>query len=273
MIPRLRLRIAVSAALVAFAAGCTSGTTSSTQSDTSTTSAPVSGDAPDVTDADFEALQTRIRHLEQEVEALRRARGDDAASLTAEIDALRQRLYRWVAIADEFGEQAAGVDYWWSHAPVRGCGTDVMGPHTPDARDIRVGPVVFVAAREYADQPPEVFAPVTEDGYRRGNKLLVIVDEDTRVLLVVPPEARETVALGYGTWRVHHLTEADSPFTVAQGEPAVIFQECRPRPGGTQFDGGLLVAGPQCVPLDVYVEGASLPERVTIGFGVDCPST
>jgi hypothetical protein len=38
-----------------------------------------------------------------------------------------------------------------------------------------------------------------------------------------------------------------------------------------RFDGGVFVAGARCVDLDVFIDGATEGERITLGFGVMCP--
>ena len=151
---------------------------------------------------------------------------------------------------------------------VRTCESGVYGDLSRFWRrsGMRVGPLVFVGVpRPHEDRSD--FAP-RHGGYQ-SQKVLVLIEQGAVVTVVIPPSARKHVALLYDP-----AAFSDQPnLRLSDGESAVTFMACPkgqapvgPPHGPTQFNGGLIVAGPRCVPVDVAVGEAS-PRRVVISFG------
>ena len=85
--------------------------------------------------------------------------------------------------------------------------------------------------------------------------------------IVVPEPERDRLSLSYGL-----SGRSDNLYALRDGKPTWALRACKD--AETQFNGGFIVAGPQCAGLDVYVEGRSTPIRVMIPFGTDrqaCP--
>jgi hypothetical protein len=159
---------------------------------------------------------------------------------------------------------------------VRTCETNVYGTLDPRGwreHSVVAGPLVFWAADDYAGQPASLFTPVRgrSDRYR-GLKLLVLVRPDAVATVVVPASARRKVALLYNPAAWNDRNE----YRIEDGDSAVGFEACKkgetigtgsPLNEMTQFNGGFLVAGARCVPLDVLVRGQPRAIRVTLSFG------
>jgi hypothetical protein len=176
-----------------------------------------------------------------------------------------------MSAADELGSELLGVDYWWEHAPVRACESAVGGIGEDSASHIRAGPVQFLYARENADVATEDLEPI--DGRYRAIKLGVAVDAGERALVVRLPESGPRSGL---MWSIRQPMESyaeaitDDLYPLWVGEPAVVFEACDEFT--TSFDRGLLVAGPQCVELEVHLMGRERAWRASLPFGVDaCP--
>jgi hypothetical protein len=134
-----------------------------------------------------------------------------------------------------------------------------------DPANLVAGPLVLVGAGE-----PQPVAVVEAHG---GQKFPLLVRAGHTVLVEVPADARELVALGYGP-----LPQGEIHF--ADGHPAVRFEAC-PRGGPssstagrgepvTFWSGFVLVSEPMCAPLDVYIDDETRPRRVKIALGADC---
>jgi hypothetical protein len=161
---------------------------------------------------------------------------------------------------------------------VRTCATSVYG--TLDARawrqhSIVAGPLVFYYANQFADQPGSLFASLPgKDGYYAGQKLLVLVRRGAVARVVVPESERRHAALLYdpAAWNDRNA------YRVEDGESAVAFRACKkaqtPPLGArlnamTQFNGGFVVAGARCLPLEVLVRAdkATIPVKLSFGAG------
>lgn len=238
------------------------------------TTAPV--DRVAALEAQVDQLEAELHNLEVRSRLIQDSFARSSEGLQAEIDRLEAELYQkvrhWSSLADAFGYRFEGAAYGWLNAPVRACGTRVVGGSTvPHDADVRVGSLVLGNARQYEVSAPDAFAP-TDDGTYRGHKLLAKVDGGARVLLVVPEHEVQSISLAYEARRVEDPDRGTRrTLTIAEGERAVLFEGCPAAQGAAEFDGGVFVAGSRCVDLDVFVDGGTQGERITLGFGVTCP--
>ncbi len=131
-----------------------------------------------------------------------------------------------------------------------------------DRRNLVVGPLAFVGGATFT----------TAETARRfeGNKFPVLVRAGHTVTVSVVPGARRTASLGYGPLPQGHVGPRDGHHTVTF--VACSAAESRSSAGGpvTFWSGFVMVSEPGCVPLDVYVDGASRPRRVRIELGRRC---
>jgi hypothetical protein len=142
-----------------------------------------------------------------------------------------------------------------------------------EKHSIIAGPLVFYYADQYAQQPASLFAPIPgQNGFYSGQKLLVLVRRDAVVTVVLPESERRYAGLLYNPagWNDRNA------YKIEDGETAVRFKACRkgetapvggPLNAMTQFNGGFVVAGVRCVPLDVLVRGEPGTIPVTLSFG------
>jgi hypothetical protein len=149
---------------------------------------------------------------------------------------------------------------------VRDCDSSVYGEFAPgwERRTVWAGPLGLVGATAgNAPKPirgrPSYFEPIK----------FVLVLENERVATVrVPPSERAHVALLYATRG--GLGEYEST-RVVDGLAAVRFEACgRSEVPHTQFNGGLVVAGPRCAELEVHVQGRAEPYPLRVPFGRPC---
>jgi hypothetical protein len=141
-----------------------------------------------------------------------------------------------------------------------------------EKHSIIAGPLVFYYADQYAEQPASIFAPVpAQNGHYAGQKLLVLVRRGAVATVIVPESERRYAALLYNPADFNDSNE----YRIEDGESAVTFKACKkgeaspvggPLNAMTQFNGGFIMAGVRCVPLEVRVRGqGSIP--VTLSFG------
>jgi hypothetical protein len=162
-------------------------------------------------------------------------------------------------------------------AVVRTCESSVYGKLAAAGwrqHSVIAGPVTFYYGNGYAEQPASEFAPVPGSGGRyRGQKMLVLVRPGAVATVVVPETERSSVALLYdpADWN-----DPNDYRIGDEGESSVTFRACEEGQGSpsggpldamTQFNGGFVVAGARCVPLDIFVPGRSQSIRVTLSFG------
>jgi hypothetical protein len=145
---------------------------------------------------------------------------------------------------------------------VRTCDSRVSGALGAGWRtgQVKRGPVVFVGARGYADDRPTLFA-APGDRATVHKVLLVVTGARAVEVAVRHPDA----ALFYDErrWRERNV----APFRL--GDTRTRFEPCGGG-HGTQFNGGFLLRGPACVPVEVRVEGEA-PRFATLSFGAgDC---
>jgi hypothetical protein len=142
---------------------------------------------------------------------------------------------------------------------VRSCESSVYGDLGSDWRrgQISVGPVVFVGAAGYADDPGNLFSAPGE--LATSQKVLVVVRGGRPVEVSVRhPDA----ALAYdpSRWGERNVV----PFR--RGDPRVRFEPCGGDRRWTQFNGAFLLRGPGCVPVEVRPQDRTLV-FATISFG------
>jgi len=163
----------------------------------------------------------------------------------------------------------------------RTCESGVYGDLGPDWRSnkdaVVVGPIAFLYPGSYRDAPAQLFAR-HGTGYS-SHKVLAVIEQGSVVTVAVAPSAIRIASLLYDPSRFRSFDETTG-FEVSEGEEAVKFEGCPP--GGapigpptspTQFPGGFIVAGPQCVPLSFWVGDSPTPTRRVLSFGSgDCSS-
>lgn len=136
--------------------------------------------------------------------------------------------------------------------------------------------MLFIA-RDYATEPRSTFASVPKrPGRYYPQKLLVLVKAGITVTVTVPAPARR-FALLYG--RNHWGIPYSRGYRLADGERRATFHACpaetpsfvpgRHRPVGrwTEFNGSVVVAGAQCVTLDVRTRRRTWKARLSFGAG------
>ena len=141
---------------------------------------------------------------------------------------------------------------------------------------ILAGPFALIA-RDYATQARSTFRPVGgHPGRYYPQKLLVVVRAAATVTVSVPASQRR-FALLYG--RAHWNIPYSRGYRLADGERKATFHACaantpsfvpgKHRPVGkwTEFNGSVIVAGVQCVTLDVRTRRRSWKARLSFGAG------
>jgi hypothetical protein len=158
---------------------------------------------------------------------------------------------------------------------VRTCETRVFGTLDDPAwqkHTITAGPLSFYDADQYAPIGVANLDPIPgRSGYYSGQKLLVLVRPGEVATVVVPDSARPYAALLYNPADWNDRNQ----YRIEDGESAVTFKACKkeatPVDGSldamTQFNGGLVVAGVRCLPLEVFVRGEERTIPVTLSFG------
>jgi hypothetical protein len=123
--------------------------------------------------------------------------------------------------------------------------------------------VSFVYARGNRQPPPSAYRG--RAGRYPGQKVLIVLRRGSTATISVPRPERARVALLYASDQ-----EAAPRYALADGEVSVTLTACGD--SDTQFNGGMIVAGPRCVELDV--RAAPRTRRVWIPFGTGhrpCP--
>lgn len=144
-----------------------------------------------------------------------------------------------------------------------GCTESVSGDVGPDWRDHAVvsGPLSFVDLRHEATT-----LPLASPDDRTGIVKSLIVLEAGASVRLSPRTARSHARLMY-TLESLGLGRPNAPLSV--GTPDITLTACHDR--DTQFNGGLIVDEPQCVPLEISIAGRPT-ERITVSLGAGtCP--
>jgi hypothetical protein len=134
-----------------------------------------------------------------------------------------------------------------------GVGTTDVTPK----RDVVIGPLVLLGARQTAWHRPDAFN-------RHGYKIPVTLPEGTTATLSVPERLTGRVGLVFS----HRTQDRAWRLGVRGADTAVRFTACQPtgEPGRTGWPGGLVVDRRRCVTLVVTVPGAaSVSRRVPLG--------
>lgn len=169
---------------------------------------------------------------------------------------------------------------------VRDCASRVEGRRlTPEPReDLVAGPIVFYGLREWGRaaeaNPSEAFRSRADE--YAPIKTITDVPADSVVTVAVAPADQQRAALVY-RWRGGRRVFG---FRLSEGQRIVQFRSCpadhrrfrgRGRVGPrTQYNGGFLFAGPQCLHLDVFTKGRRNPRRYVVPIGrsdSECPGT
>lgn len=147
---------------------------------------------------------------------------------------------------------------------VRPCDSSVSGRLGAGwrRREVVAGPVAFVGAAGYAEDPPRVFeAP----GDRATSQKILIVVDGARPVVVSVRHPDAALAYDPDRWGPRNVV----PFR--SGDPMVRFEPCGGDQHRTQFNGAFLVRGSMCVAVEVRVESEE-PLSATLSFGAgDCP--
>jgi hypothetical protein len=147
---------------------------------------------------------------------------------------------------------------------------------------VAAGPLLLASIKGLAEQPAWTFwdeparprSSLPVRGRRRpgrylAHKALVIVAPGARVMISGPADA---VAFAYD----RDTTRDGSAMRIPGDPAAVTFQACPPgqrafsasgRLRFTEFAGGIAVAGPRCVPLDIRDERSGRTWRRWVSFG------
>ena len=153
---------------------------------------------------------------------------------------------------------------------LRGCRTHVEGRPPPADRrkDLIIGPVRFRGFRFYSRRaargPRSDWFEIRNREYH-SLKMVTEVRAGTDVIVAIAPANRDSAGLlfdrnvRYGRWGIP-WSEAEQVVrfrACAADRPASSPRFYRRRTVGpwTQFNGGLMFTGPQCLRLDVYVRG------------------
>jgi len=147
---------------------------------------------------------------------------------------------------------------------VRTCDTAVYGRLQKDWRDNAtiVGPLALLPLPAYTTATPRTFD--ARGGRYRGLKVLALVEPGPAVTVSVPGSMRQRLSLLYDP----AAFRSDGRFRVADGEPVVRFRPCTMH-RATQFNGGLIAAGPGCYALDIRTAGGHT-RRIRFPLGGPC---
>jgi hypothetical protein len=133
------------------------------------------------------------------------------------------------------------------------------------SRDLVVGPLVLVGAREYSS--PEVIAQFG------GQKYPAVLLGGHRATVQLSRRVRRSTSLLYANWEL-----PDGERTVADGHRVVNFRACATGHGASSYDGRkatfwsgfVLTTVPRCLNLRVWVDGRRTPRHVRIPLGKRC---
>jgi hypothetical protein len=133
-------------------------------------------------------------------------------------------------------------------------------------RDLVVGPLVLVGAREYSSP-----ALIRRFG---GQKYPALVLAGHRVTVELPRGVRRTSLL----YADDHWSLPDGPRTVGDGHRVVDFRSCTTDRAGSSYDGHdatfwsgfVLTTVPRCLRLRIWVDDERVPRRARIPLGKRC---
>jgi hypothetical protein len=150
-------------------------------------------------------------------------------------------------------------------------------PRSYRRSSVVAGPLVVIAVRDYANEGRKTFQPVPRrPGRYYPQKLLVAVRAGVTVTVVVPrSERRFALLYGRSHWgipysRGYRLADAERKATFhacPAGTPSFVPGSHRKVGKWTEFNGSVVVAGAQCVTLDVRTSRRSWKARLSFGAG------
>jgi hypothetical protein len=137
----------------------------------------------------------------------------------------------------------------------------------PSRRDLVIGPLVLVGARQYSS--PEVVATFG------GQKYPAVVLAGHRVTVELPRTVRRSTSLLYADDR---WDRPDGERTVRDGHRVVRFRACPPGRSGSSYGGRtatfwsgfVLTTVPRCLRVRVWVDRERAPRRARIPLGRRC---
>ena len=135
------------------------------------------------------------------------------------------------------------------------------------ARDLAIGPLLMVGAREYSS--PAVIARFG------GQKYPMVLLAGHRVTVELPRAVRRTASLLYAD---DHWKQPDGERTVGDGHRVVAFRACTAARAGSSYDGRdatfwsgfVLTTVPRCLRVRVWIDDEPTPRRVSIALGKRC---
>jgi hypothetical protein len=145
------------------------------------------------------------------------------------------------------------------------CGHQSLARFQPSARDLVVGPLTLVGAREYS--PPAAIATFG------GQKYPALVRAGHRAVVEVVRSESRTTSLLYAD---HRGTQGGRKVT--DGDRVVDFRSCSRAKAGSSYGGRaatfwsgfVLASRPRCVHLRIWVDRERTPRRVGIPAGARC---
>jgi hypothetical protein len=176
-----------------------------------------------------------------------------ASCISSDDDRPRQKP-RTIASPDPSSNRDIGVFVRTCESSVSG---DLGAAWRADA--VLAGPVAFLGARGYKDDPERLFL-ARNPGMARAQKVLVVVAGDRPVAVSV--QTRDA-ALFYDPSKWGQSNRV--PFR--HGDEVTRFEPCtEDSQRGTQFNGGFLVRRATCVQVRVQIEGEE-PTVASLSFG------
>lgn len=137
-----------------------------------------------------------------------------------------------------------------------------------ERQSLLAGPLaLFPAGGGYADYPARFIVPVRRGARRYPPfEAVATVRPGGDVTLAIAPADRAHVGFLFdpASW-----ANSGRGYRVADGETAVRFRGCTAP--YTQYQGGFVIDGPRCATLEIWLDGATAPERHVVSFGAgDC---
>ena len=123
-------------------------------------------------------------------------------------------------------------------------------------RDVVIGPVHLVSIRRFGRYPKRHFR--ADEGGDYSGKVPLVLGSETRLRLAVARRSRSHASLTYAS-RIRGKPR------VRKGDSVLDFEACDAVQ--SVWPGAILVDGPQCVPLHLYIDDAERPEKLRVAFG------
>jgi hypothetical protein len=138
-----------------------------------------------------------------------------------------------------------------------------FGPAFGDPSNLTVGPLLLVGG---AEETAEAVVLAHD-----GQKFPLLVRAGHTVTVRLPRSVRQRAGLAYGSL-------PEGRVKVSDAYDSIRFIACnRDEPSGSKAEGPVtfwsgvvMTRVPQCLPLDVYVDGETMPRRVEIALGAGC---